>query len=461
MLALKTTPTWAVATANFAVVVVGTVWVVGCQNAHSTEAPPVVVLVSGDTHGWIVPCGCTSNQSGGLLRRGSYVEKLASESQVVLLDAGGAPAGSAPYQREKFEAIVQGELLMGLAAHNIGAAEAELGAEYLRELAQRLEAPLVSANARDRTGQPIVPAVKLVPVEGSRPLAVVGVLSPSLDHGLRVEDPEESILTALESVAGKYEYAVVLAYLPSEELRALAERLPEVDVIIGGPTGQAIPPQRHGPTLLASATNKGKFLAELRPPQQPGSGWSGQIVEMDESLADAAEQEENLEVFYALLGERDYAASETGLAVDWSLDLPEGYQAAGSAACQECHSLDYDSWEYSTHAHAWGTLEAEGAHVDSYCQQCHTTSFGLPGGFVSVQRSPARVDVGCESCHGPSQAHVDDPRIRTPFAAADQCIRCHDRENSPEFDYDAYWPQIEHGEPADVSPVAKAASGTL
>src|ERR1700745_4371010 len=32
---------------------------------------PLVLVVSGDTAGWIVPCGCTSNQSGGLLRRGS------------------------------------------------------------------------------------------------------------------------------------------------------------------------------------------------------------------------------------------------------------------------------------------------------------------------------------------------------------------------------------------------------
>jgi hypothetical protein len=85
-------------------------------------------------------------------------------------------------------------------------------------------------------------------------------------------------------------------------------------------------------------------------------------------------------------------------------------------------------------------------HVDNYCMQCHTTGFGLPGGFVSRTSSPQLVNVGCESCHGPSQAHVEKPKIRTPFAAADQCIRCHDHENSPEFVYAAYWPRIRHGE---------------
>jgi hypothetical protein len=37
--------------------------------------------------------------------------------------------------------------------------------------------------------------------------------------------------------------------------------------------------------------------------------------------------------------------------------------------------------------------------------------------------------------------------VRTPFAARDQCITCHDRENSPLFGYDEYWSRIRHGEP--------------
>src|SRR3990172_11014673 len=37
------------------------------------ENPSLVLVVSGDTAGWIVPCGCASNQSGGLPRRGSFV----------------------------------------------------------------------------------------------------------------------------------------------------------------------------------------------------------------------------------------------------------------------------------------------------------------------------------------------------------------------------------------------------
>src|SRR5438270_12409867 len=60
------------------------------------EPDRVMIVVSGDTSGWIVPCGCTSNQSGGLSRRGSFVKELRRRADVVVLDAGGAPGGTAP-----------------------------------------------------------------------------------------------------------------------------------------------------------------------------------------------------------------------------------------------------------------------------------------------------------------------------------------------------------------------------
>jgi hypothetical protein len=30
--------------------------------------------------------------------------------------------------------------------------------------------------------------------------------------------------------------------------------------------------------------------------------------------------------------------------------------------------------------------------------------------------------------------------------AINNCLECHDLDNSPEFDFDTYWPQVEHSE---------------
>jgi hypothetical protein len=416
-------------------------------------ARSLVLLVSGDTAGWIVPCGCTSNQSGGLLRRGTHVRRLREKAEVLAADVGGAPGGTSPYHRLKFEAILRGELALGLVAHNLGGPEAALGADYLRDAAQRLNLPFISANLRDKAGALVTSSLRIVEAGGQR-IAFAGVLSRRYAApGIQIDDPREALLKVVGDARGRYEALVVLAYLPEEELRQLASALPEADAVVGGPTGQSIPPQVLGPTLLAAATNKGKFLVELTA-AVPGSrpAWTGRVVEMGPDLADDAEQQTNLRYYLEELGQRDFRATETGLAESLPPGLPKDYRLAGSASCLPCHQGACNSWQGTAHVHAWDTLTVRGAQVDAFCQQCHTTGYGLPGGFESVARSPQARGVGCESCHGPSLSHTRTPQVATPLRARDQCVRCHDAENSPRFEYARYWPRIRHGLTDDESP---------
>jgi hypothetical protein len=421
----------------------------GCsrgRNAASGPPPPLSVIVSGDTAGWIVPCGCTSKQDGGLLRRATYVNQARQQESVLLVDVGGAPGGVSPYEQLKFDAIARGELAMGIAAHNIGAAEAALGPEALRRLGSELNVPLVSCNVHDAAGQPVAEPLRIVEV-GGRQIAVVGCLSPAFATAeLIVSDPRAAVVSAIGQLKTNCEVVVVLAYLNEKELSELAASLPEADLVLGGPTHQPMAPRASGPTTWASATNKGKFLVHLRRQSAAHPVWKGEIVELGPDLADDARQVENLDRFHAELAKHDFPASQTGLVPELAADLPSGFRVAGSDACQRCHADDCQTWRDSPHGQAWATLVGKQSQFDPYCQQCHTTGYGLPGGFESIARSPQRLDVGCESCHGPSLAHVEAPRERTMYAAADRCTHCHDRENSPHFDYAVYWPQIEHGQ---------------
>jgi hypothetical protein len=412
-------------------------------------AVPLAVVVSGDTAGWIVPCGCASNQSGGLPRRGTYVEGLREElgDRLIVLDAGGAPAGTSPYDRVKFEAILRGELAMGISAHNIGAAEAALGPDELQRLARDRGAPFVSANVREANDAAVAPSHALVETGGCRVL-VIGVLGEEFaTPELRVSPPRRAVLDVLQS-ANERDAVIVLAYLEEDNLRRLAEMLPEVDAVVGGPTGQPIPPQSMGPVLLTSATNQGKFLVRLDSPASASPRqWTGRVEELDGSFADHPAQIDNLNRFYAELAERDFTPQETSF-VEPLLGGQPDYHVAGTASCRECHEDDCRLWHESRHAHAFESLRAKGAHVDPECQRCHTDGYGLPGGFLSVRRSPERRHVGCESCHGPSRAHAHKPEVRTPHytRARDRCTGCHDRENSPKFELESYWAKIRHGE---------------
>ena len=279
-----------------------------CRDQWAANEPPrgIALVVSGDTAGWIVPCGCSSGQAGGLARRGTFVEDQRKESNVIVADVGGAPAGTSPYDQEKVLAIFRGEVAMGLAAHNIGGSEAALGAQVLRRLSSDSNCLLVSANVRDASGSPIAPPVRLARAGGLR-VALIGVMSAKFGTGdLKVADPRESILKTLADSASQYDVAVVLAYVPLDELEVLARTLPEVDVVVGGPATQSVEPRRVGPVLMAAVTNKGKYLACFERPAGANAAWQGKIVEMDERIADDPAQMTNLRRFRDTLGQAHF-----------------------------------------------------------------------------------------------------------------------------------------------------------
>ncbi|HSI33974.1 MAG TPA: hypothetical protein VK986_10345, partial [Tepidisphaeraceae bacterium] len=193
----------------------------GCERATPVANPKsVVIAVSGDTAGWLTPCGCASNQSGGLPRRGTYLVGLrgggGGGANVLYLDVGGAAGGVSGYHRDKFEAILTGERAMGVVAHNLGKSELALGAEALRELAAKTGAPFVSANARSADGKEVAPEAREVE-RGGRAFLVVGVVSPRYaTSGITASDPRAAVLEALAKfpAKGKGRAVVVLAYLP-------------------------------------------------------------------------------------------------------------------------------------------------------------------------------------------------------------------------------------------------------
>ena len=78
------------------------------------------------------------------------------------------------------------------------------------------------------------------------------------------------------------------------------------------------------------------------------------------------------------------------------------------------------------------------------CVGCHVVGFGRKGGFANAKATPELANVQCEACHGPGSIHAESPAAGYGAAGARSCLRCHDPQNSPEFDFYSYWPKIRH-----------------
>lgn len=114
----------------------------------------------------------------------------------------------------------------------------------------------------------------------------------------------------------------------------------------------------------------------------------------------------------------------------------------GSDACTSCHEKEYTSFmKYAKKSKSYESIERvkKGLTEDEIkgCYFCHTTGYGKPGGFVSIEKTPHLKNAGCEVCHGPSGLHVKtlNPSDTKRRMTMEDCEVCHTSERVKAFRY--------------------------
>jgi hypothetical protein len=114
----------------------------------------------------------------------------------------------------------------------------------------------------------------------------------------------------------------------------------------------------------------------------------------------------------------------------------------GSDNCQKCHEKEYDSFmKYAKKSKSYESIERvkKGLTAEEIrgCYACHTTGYGKPGGFVSVEKTPHLKNAGCEVCHGPGELHVKtmNPQYIKRRLSVEDCEVCHIEERVRAFRY--------------------------
>jgi hypothetical protein len=114
----------------------------------------------------------------------------------------------------------------------------------------------------------------------------------------------------------------------------------------------------------------------------------------------------------------------------------------GSDVCKGCHEKEYVSFmKYAKKSKSYESIERvkKGLTEEEVkgCYFCHTTGYGKPGGFISIERTPYLKNAGCEVCHGPGEYHVktkSPDEIKRHLTMKD-CEVCHTSERVKAFRY--------------------------
>jgi len=366
------------------------------------QKPDLVFLLSAQMHGYMLPCGCSKPQIGGLERRYNFLEMLKGRGwAVVPLDLGDIAQKQGPVSLPNVQGLVKyvysmkALKAMNYQAVSFGEYEANLPLmKALGEWPLQYDEPrFLGANLTGEINPTDlnVPPLHVAKVQGS-PLtvgvtAVVGpiVAKQITDTSVKFS-PTSHVLPGVlkEMEAKKVDFRVLLYHGSAAEQRvkgqppeakALASAFPEFDLILclsesDEPAGNPILVHHKSgrSTMIVSLGHKSKYVGVV------GVSRSGrpanpfdlkyQLVELTPYFATPPEKEENHPVLklmeeYTRELQREnylekYPQPKHPMQVAVNAVVPT---YVGSQACKGCHKKAYAVWEKSDHAHAYKTLE--------------------------------------------------------------------------------------------------------
>jgi hypothetical protein len=469
--------------------------------------PDLAIVLSGETHGYLQPCGCTRPQFGGLARRWNFLQSLKDRGwPVVCVDLGDLPQKTGPQTMLKYVTAMNALKLMNYTA--IGVGEYEMGlplADAASHFALNNPRPrLLAANLLNRgkgeTFETSIASWELAG-DGKTPrVGVLGLIGGSVeklvkDPAIRCDqDTGRVLVKTLHELQAKQAELIVLLYQGSvAEAEKCAQfaadakrkdpRLPTINVILclTGDDNPSGIPRTVGNSILVGVGHKGRHVGvvgafrtgDKRQPWQ----LRYQIVSIGEEYETPKGKDADnpimalMEEYAEDVKDGNYLARVRPKQHPIQVDYPKA-RYVGSERCENCHKHAYDIWKDTGHAHAYQTLvkatRPKSRQYDPECVICHTVGFGYETGFKDAENSKKLLNVGCESCHGPGSAHANDPddeklrALMNPWKAKPNeskeartgrmnqidwfCQKCHDRENDYHWTFEK-WQQIIHMTP--------------
>ena len=449
--------------------------------------PKLALVFTGRQDGYLEPCGCAGldRMKGGMSRRYSLFKTLRQQGwPVVGIDVGGIAKGFGRQAELKYQIAIEAMRTTGYQAIGLGAADLQLPAEeVLAAIApvNNQTSPFVSANVGlFEFDESVLSSTRILDVAGKK-LGITAVLGKSFHHqinnpSIKLTDPEEALARRLPGLKQQADLLILLAYATKQESVALANKFPDFDLVItsGGP---AEPPAQSeeavkGGTRLIEVGEKGMYAIVLGVYDEPRRVIRYQRVPLDSRFAASGEMR-TLMAAYQDQVKKTYDRSPLRPLPHPMKDV--GGRFVGTEKCQSCHEESYAVWKKSKHSQAFASLQQANPprDFDPECVSCHvvgwhpTKFFPYEGGYVGLAKTPQLTNVGCETCHGPGEAHAaaellasDKVRLEVgrksvhltkeeaadPTSKKQNCYSCHDLDNSPEFKFKDYWPLVEHYE---------------
>jgi hypothetical protein len=448
------------------------------------EKPKLLLVFTGFMNGYIEPCGCAGleQMKGGLSRRHSMFKELAKNKwEYTAIDAGNINKGFGLQEELKYNFVVDESLrLMKYNAIGIGNRELRFPTEvlllYTVDVANSPKY-YTSANVAILAFNPDVVKPYRILKQAGLNIGVTSVLAASLQNEINNKeiiyaDAAEKLREVVPKLNNeKCDKKILIIHGSNEEVDTITKIFQnDFDYIVGGNT-PAEPPVRPnfvGKSMLIEVGEKGKFAVAVGLYDDPKTPFRYQRIPLDSRYKNSDDVLNRMKLYQTQLEKTGLNGLGIKPIDDSRSDICGKY--SGTKQCADCHEDAHKIWRKSKHAAAWNALAKNAIPPrinDPECIACHVVGWNrkeqvpYKNGFLTQKTTPDLINVGCESCHGPCENHVNaekgaDVKLQEKLRNAIKlsvdknakkiCIECHDGDNSPHFEFKTYWEKIKHKE---------------
>lgn len=426
------------------------------------QKPDVAIILTGQTFGFLQPCGCSRPQMGGLERRAVFLDSLKAKGwPLVGFDLGDLyPQKTAIEDQAKLKYKLTMNALrdMGYLAVGVGKSEFTAGLDtVLGEYALQKEQPpfLLAGNLlgvvngqpqarEDRFPKPpgaMRPLIGLAEIgtANATPIGVVGIVGKTLGDEVKKLDPSitfadngavlKGAVTAFDAQPKKPLVNVLLYQGTSAEAGLLAAAWPQFQIILCQADDPEPPqfPTVVGKTLVIQVGHKGRYVGVVGAFKKAGGGFDlkYQLVPLTEYFITAGTEEAArkanvvipmLETYSEQVRDRKFLTRMPKGPHPYQIQEPKlNLSFVGSAKCQNCHAAEFAKWNGTPHAKALDALVKVAKrpslrNFDGECVQCHVVGLHYKTGYEDQKETPHLAHVGCENCHGPGSGHMTNAK---------------------------------------------------
>jgi len=393
----------------------------------------IAIFVTGDTEGYIVPCGCRTSPAGGLSRRVTLMERFKAENpsrRVVPVELPSLFMDRGPARDVVNRAL--GDFLLSRGYIVSPGANDLLFGDKLRDY---YKGEYYLAGEKGFKDEEVfeLGGFRHIPLGKKGRLHLLFISETGLSER-KLKDPL-SVYREKTSKAPGDAYMVLGNLSPVTIQGMIKEKANLVAAVATwGHTATSMP-QKADNTWVVFLGDKGRkyTLFEIGYFEGRWEIWP-KTEYIDKDLDADPESERAVREALGKADEINHAAIEKSRAV--KADPPY----AGSVSCEKCHPEEAESWKKTRHAEATRTLEIDHQENNPECLACHSTGFGN-GGYPDGKEIFG--GVGCESCHGAGGGHPPKPMPEAGQAAR-KCGLCHTKRDSPNFNEDLYYRMVDH-----------------